>query len=595
MKEDLTSQGTGQTLGDMIQLPGIHVRPPFAFRTGQLHFLHKLATKLLLNDNFHLGVFVPGYGKTITALASFIIARHLKKAKRLIVFVPRGNLRDQYADAKELSMVLRNLGAPPLTFCVADSDKTFLKNTQTDIIITTYQYASGKTGNAALQSFTSKEECMFVFDEVHHLSDEGTWAQAITKLPHTCSVALSGTPVRSDNKSLFGVPFEIRDNERYYTALHEVLLRDAHEEGKILKRVSVNMIDYKIKLRNIDTQEEVELSLSQMQEMTSGEKDVDAFLARRNMRFHTVYLESLLTPAFERFKQKRNSSVEHQIKNSTRSKRAHQMLIIAMSNMHAQAILEFVLERFPDWKTARIGQDIPEKIRLKTLDDYRKGEIDVMVQVDMIGEGTDIKPISVIVKADLVRAFSKTMQQIFRGMRYFDGFTHEQNICDLFASNDSALAVIFEWLMNEQQLGVKLQQKRIETQQAREFIHEQESWVLADVEHKATETLHWELFPDPNKPKETVEVQKEETQIIEPEPQMAMNIIELEQRLRQECSSLSQRMMQSLCSQGLKADIRTIHTASKKRFGKSQDDMNLRELENKKEWLFQCLERGRLF
>jgi len=446
-----------------------------------------------------------------------------------------------------------------------------------------------------LQSFTSKEECMFVFDEVHHLSDEGTWAQAITKLPHTCSVALSGTPVRSDNKSLFGVPFEIRDNERYYTALHEVLLRDAHEEGKILKRVSVNMIDYKIKLRNIDTQEEVELSLSQMQEMTSGEKDVDAFLARRNMRFHTVYLESLLTPAFERFKQKRNSSVEHQIKNSTRSKRAHQMLIIAMSNMHAQAILEFVLERFPDWKTARIGQDIPEKIRLKTLDEYRKGEIDVMVQVDMIGEGTDIKPISVIVKADLVRAFSKTMQQIFRGMRYFDGFTHEQNICDLFASNDSALAVIFEWLMNEQQLGVKLQQKRIETQQAREFIHEQESWVLADVEHKATETLHWELFPDPNKPKETVEVQKEETQIIEPEPQMAMNIIEHEQRLRQECSSLSQRMMQSLCSQGLKADIRTIHTASKKRFGKSQDDMNLRELENKKEWLFQCLERGRLF
>jgi hypothetical protein len=36
----------------------------------------------------------------------------------------------------------------------------------------------------------------------------------------------------------------------------------------------------------------------------------------------------------------------------------------------------------------------------------------------MIGEGTDIKPISVIVKADLVRALSKTMQQVFRGMRY---------------------------------------------------------------------------------------------------------------------------------------------------------------------------------
>lgn len=595
MKEDLAPQGNGQPLADMIHLPGISIRPPFAFRTGQLHFLHKLSSRLLQNDNYHLGVFVPGYGKTITALASFVIARHLKKAHKLIVFVPRGNLRDQYADAKELSSVLRNLGAPPLTFCTADSDKTFLKNASTDIIITTYQYASGKTGNAALQAFASKEKCMFVFDEVHHLSDEGTWAKAINNLPHTCSVALSGTPVRSDNKALFGVPFEIKNDERFYSALHEVLLRDAHEEGKILKRVSVNMIDYKIKLRNIDTQEEVELSLGQMQEMASGEKDVDAFLARRNMRFHTVYLESLLKPAFERFKEKRNAMVDHQLHSNSRKIRAHQMLIIAMSNLHAKAILEFVQERFPEWSSARIGQDIPEKTRLATLDQYRKGEIDVMVQVDMIGEGTDIKPISVIVKADLVRAFSKTMQQIFRGMRYFDGFSHEQNICDLFASNDSALAAIFEWLMNEQQIGVKLQQKRLDLEHNREHIQEQESWILADVEHKATETLHWELFPDPNKPNEPEIPSKESSTGIDSEQIMAMNVIELEQQLRQECANLAYRLTQSLKSQGLKADIRTIHSASKKRFGKSQDDMNLRELESKKEWLFQCLERGRIF
>ena len=586
-------QGIGQTLGDMIHLPGITVRPPFAFRTGQLHFLHKLSVRLLQRDHYHLGVFVPGYGKTITALASFVIARHLKKANKLIVFVPRGNLRDQYADAKELSSVLRNIGAPPLTFCTADSDATFLKNASTDIIITTYQYASGKSGNTALQTFASREQCMFVFDEVHHLSDEGTWAKAINNLPHTCSVALSGTPVRSDNKSLFGVPFEIRNDERFYTALHEVLLRDAHEEGRILKRVSVNMIDYKIKLRNIDTQEEVELSLGQMHDMASGEKDLDAFLARRNMRFHTVYLESLLKPAFDRFKEKRNAMVAQILNNSNRKSRSHQMLIIAMSNLHAKAILEFVQERFPEWSSARIGQDIPEKTRLATLDQYRKGEIDVMVQVDMIGEGTDIKPISVIVKADLVRAFSKTMQQIFRGMRYYDGFSHEQNVCDLFASNDSALAVIFEWLMNEQQIGVKLQQKRLDAEHAREFNTDQESWVLADVEHKATETLHWELFPDPNKQSESI--RETETPFIEPEQVMALNVMELEQQLRQECANLAYRLTQSLKSQGLKADIRTIHTASKKRFGKSQDDMNLRELEEKKEWLFQCLERGRIF
>jgi hypothetical protein len=76
---------------------------------------------------------------------------------------------------------------------------------------------------------------------------------------------------------------------------------------------------------------------------------------------------------------------------------------------------------------------------------------------------------------------------------------------------------------------------------------------------------------------------------------MAMNVMEVEQQLRQECANLAYRLAQSLRSQGVNAGIRTIHAASKKRFGKSQDDMNLRELEQKKEWLFQCLERGRIF
>ncbi|MGA1307961.1 MAG: hypothetical protein ACO30M_08740, partial [Candidatus Kapaibacteriota bacterium] len=99
----------------------------------------------------------------------------------------------------------------------------------------------------------------------------------------------------------------------------------------------------------------------------------------------------------------------------------------------------------------------------------------------------------------------------------------------------------------------------------------------------------------PNKPNEPEIPSKESSTGIDSEQIMAMNVIELEQQLRQECANLAYRLTQSLKSQGLKADIRTIHSASKKRFGKSQDDMNLRELESKKEWLFQCLERGRIF
>jgi hypothetical protein len=188
-------------------VPGVRLTDGFQFRAGQQAFLARWAEVLEQGQRNGLGVFVPGYGKTITALASFLVARALGVADRVVVFVPRGNLRDQYADAGDLAAVFRGLGAPPLTFCVADSDRVFLKNLDTDLVVTTYQYASGERGNEALLRYCRQSKALFVFDEVHHLADDGTWAQAIARFPHAASVALSGTPLRSDNKTLFGVPF----------------------------------------------------------------------------------------------------------------------------------------------------------------------------------------------------------------------------------------------------------------------------------------------------------------------------------------------------------------------------------------------------
>jgi superfamily II DNA or RNA helicase len=58
------------------ELPGISLREGFQLRAGQVAFLRKLAAALARGEASHLGVFVPGYGKTITALAAFVIARH---------------------------------------------------------------------------------------------------------------------------------------------------------------------------------------------------------------------------------------------------------------------------------------------------------------------------------------------------------------------------------------------------------------------------------------------------------------------------------------------------------------------------------------
>lgn len=563
-------------------MAGITLRNGFTFRRGQEIFLAKLSEAFGRNEVNHLGVFVPGYGKTITALSSFVVAHAMGIAKKLVVFVPRGNLRDQYADAEELRRVFSNIGAPSFSFCVADSERAFLKNISTEIIITTYQYASGKGGHKALQLYCENAPCMFVFDEVHHLSDDGLWANKISKFRHSCSVSLSGTPMRADNKSLFGVPFDIRRNgdkiEQYYVALHEVTLRDAHSEGKILKKVQAHVIDYHIRLKNKETGETVVLSLEQMANLGNGE-DIDVFLARKNLRFHEVYLQSLLTPAFTRLAEIFQRRISEMANDTAGNNRNHQLLVIAMSNKHAAAILEYVQVHFPQFRSERIGQDVPEKERHKYLDDYRNGKIDVMVQVDMIGEGTDIKPISIIVKADLVRAQSKTLQQLFRGMRYYAPFGEQHNICDIFVARDSGIIEILDWIASEEQQGIILKQRRLldEPRQSRLTERQEAKWELADVLQQNIFTHNLQLFGELPQPRE------------EQFSAIVVNVAEKEQQLRQECSQLASRLTTILKNNGKKIEISHIHSEAKKRFGKAQELMSIPELLKKKNWLDRCL------
>ena len=568
-------------------LPGVRLRGGFQFRDGQRAFLGKWADALARGERNALGVFVPGYGKTITALASYVVARALGVADRLVVFVPRGNLRDQYADADELAAVFDALGAPPVTYCAADSDRVFLKNLSTEVVVTTYQYASGERGNDALREFCRRSKALFVFDEVHHLAHDGTWARAIERFPHAASVALSGTPMRSDSKSLFGVPTTTdADGFEYYDALHEVGLREAHAEGAILKHVDAHVVDYAVQMVRTDTGEEVEISLSQLRDDPEASRDVDAYLARRKLRFHEVYLETLLGPAFERFAQKRGALARLMARSGGwAGYRDHQMLVIAMSNAHAAAILAYVRRRHPDVVSARIGQDVPAADRQALLDAYRAGEIDVMVQVDMIGEGTDIKPISVIVKADLVRAVGKTMQQVFRGMRYVPAWPDEANRCDLYAADDSDVVETLRWIAAEEQTGTKKSTPGGGGEGGTVEPTEASVWELKAVRQGSSQTHRLEQMPGY---RSSADFHREAPRAA-PRP-VAVDVAARERELRQACAELAKEL-----SYAAGVSVRQVHAGWKRQGrGQAQADASVVALDKKRAWLERSLRAGRL-
>jgi superfamily II DNA or RNA helicase len=570
-------------------LPGIDPAPDFSFRYGQRAFLMKLAQAYQEGRTDHLGVFVPGYGKTLTALSSFSLARGMGIADRLVVFVPRGNLRDQYADNEEMARMLRWIGAPPMQFCVADSSRVFLKN-PIPIVIATYQYTCGESGNRSLQKYCQGGDPLFVLDEIHHLPEQSAWSDAVGQLPYESLIGLSGTPLRSDGKPLFGVPHETvttdSGHERLqYKALHEVSLRDAHAEGEILKRIEAHVVDYTITMVEEDTGDEVEFTLAELQdEVGRDTSHLDQFFARKSLRFHDVYLDTLLSPAIGRLQEKRATLF------GSGDVRNHQMLVTCMSNRHAADVLDFIERRYSWLSATRIGQDVPREEREKRLDAYRDGEVDIMVQVDMIGEGTDIKTISVIAKLDLVSARSKTLQQIFRGMRYYDGWDEEANVCDVFTSGDLGLSETLDWMTREVQQGLQRRRETDETPPEKTTEDtERSEWALTGVDESDIETHRLELEDNGSDSNLRVERQPFER----PDPN-SLDVSAQEEELRQECSSLASRLAYTLQDRGMDVHERDIHAKAKERFRKPQSDMSLKLLRRKKQWLKRCLQMKRL-
>ena len=261
------------------------------------------------------------------------------------------------------------------------------------------------------------------------------------------------------------------------------------------------------------------------------------------------------------------------------------MLVIAMTNGHAAAILAYVRKRWPDVSSARIGQDVPAGERAALLDAYRRGEIECMVQVDMIGEGTDIKPISVMVKADLVRALSKTMQQLFRGMRYVPQWPREANRCDLYAADDSGVVDTLRWIVSEQKLGAKRGGNGTgEGVAPGEQPDKHSVWEVTGVRQAEAQSHSLETLPE----------YRAASSFHQDVPVAArphvVDVAAKEKELRMLCAELAKEL-----SFGVDQPVRAVHAAWKRRSrGQAQADASIVALEKKRVWLERCLRAGRL-
>jgi DNA repair protein RadD len=223
---------------------------------------------------------------------------------------------------------------------------------------------------------------LIIVDEGHH-NAAPSWQDVFEKFPEARVISLTATPFRADDQPVEG------------EAIYRYPIAEAMRRGYIkhLQASNVAPSELVFSYRGSDRTHTLEEVL-RLKEHTWFSRGV-ALADRCNV--------SIVDASIEWLKHLREGGFRHQI------------IAAACSVDHARAIKHLYEER--GWKAQEIHSKMREDQRTRVLRDLSDGVIDVIVQVQMLGEGFDHPPLSVAAIFRPYRSLSPYIQFVGRAMR----------------------------------------------------------------------------------------------------------------------------------------------------------------------------------
>jgi superfamily II DNA/RNA helicase len=248
---------------------------------------------------------------------------------------------------------------------------------------------------------------------------------------------LSATPVRLDRDQLAGVRYVYDDEAEGMVVdpLLQVTMRQAWKEGRILKRLNMQMKDYAVELRSAEG-EVYEFTASQMAELP----DFDQRCVRQQLRWNEDYVQPLV-----------REFATTLIQKNADSGGGHQGLVFAATTEHANHLHRVFGRWHPSLRCALVhsGADMNDAENDRRMREFHAGLIDVLIQVKKASEGFDAPAVSVLLKLDAVFSREPVIQQLGRGLRYNHALPPSHNVMNVFIGRDPRLASIIEHLERE--------------------------------------------------------------------------------------------------------------------------------------------------
>ena len=355
-----------------------------------------------------------GCGKTgLAAILPFGLSNG-----RVLVVAPNTMIRKGlYADLNisnascfwKQTRVLGDYSAGPYTALVDGPKANVADCTDSHIVVANIQQLASRT-DRWLSQFPSDFFDLVVIDEGHHVAAE-SWQKVVRAFPNAKFVSLTATPFRADNKELLG------------ELVYRYPFARAMLNGYIKHITSASAHPEEITFTARGESEIYTL------EQIMGLKEEAWF--RKGVALSEECNRHIAEKALEKLQLLRSATVF-----------PHQIAASAMSIDHADQIRAIFEEM--GLQASAIHSKMPDDRKDAIVAKLRNNQLDCIVQVAMLGEGFDHRPLSVAAIFRPYRSLSPYIQFVGRVMR-----TIEPN--DPSSPNNQGFVVSHVGLNNEEQ------------------------------------------------------------------------------------------------------------------------------------------------
>ena len=348
----------------------------------------------LSSGDREIGIVLPvGCGKSgLIAITPFAL-----KSKRALVIAPGIRIKDQLAE--DFNPSNANMFYQKREIITDDDfpEPAIIEGTKTnradldlsDVVITNIQQIQGKE-NKWLMQLPSDYFDLIIIDEAHHNVAE-SWNSIRTHFNNAKIVNLSATPTRADGNVMEG------------DVIYSFPIFRAIENGYIKKLKAKVLNPSSLKYVRNDDGNEVEVSIDEIRRL--GEEEA-AF--RRSIVSSEETLKTIIDCSLREL---------HDLRQSTGDNK-HKIIASALNYKHCIQITEAYRDR--GFKADYIHSTKTSQINNRILDKLERHELDVIVQVRMLGEGFDHPYLSVAAVCSIFSNLSPFAQFVGRIMRVVD-------------------------------------------------------------------------------------------------------------------------------------------------------------------------------